>query len=443
MTQSGRLVRTIAREPAPQRDGLAGRVHERLVEDLDVRALDQLPAGERHAHVEAAVARVLAELAPAVAGVVRQDVITEVVDEILGFGPIQPLLDDPDITEIMVNGPSEVFYEREGMLYVSAVRFRDAEHIRRIADRITGPLGRRLDESSPMVDARLPDGSRVNVVLPPIAVHSPTITVRKFRTDRYDIEDLVSIGTVTREVAGFLRACVVSKVNIVISGGTGSGKTTFLNALSAFIPRQERVVTIEDPMEIRLRQPHVVTLEARPSAGEGGGEVTQRDLVRNALRMRPDRIIVGEVRSGEAFDMMQAMNTGHEGSITTVHSNSPRDALSRIENMVLMAGFELPALAIRQQMASALHLVVQISRMIDGTRRVTAVTEVVGLEGDIVAIQDVFKFADQALDRDGRVSGRLEPTGVRPRFADRFPAFGVSEDWIEPPSVGGAVGIAL
>ncbi|MEX2228216.1 MAG: CpaF family protein [Dehalococcoidia bacterium] len=443
MSDTGHLVRTIGREPAPQRDGLAGRVVERLVDDLDVRALDRLAPDERRAHVEGAVARVLAEIDPGVAGLLRQEVIAEVVDEVLGFGPIQPLLNDPDITEIMVNGPSEVFYEREGMLYVSAVRFRDAEHIRRIADRITGPLGRRLDESSPMVDARLPDGSRVNVVLPPVAVHSPTITIRKFRTDRYDVEDLVKIGTITREVAGFLRACVVSKVNIVISGGTGTGKTTFLNALSAFIPRQERVVTIEDPMEIRLRQPHVVTLEARPPAGEGRGEVTQRDLVRNALRMRPDRIIVGEVRSAEAFDMMQAMNTGHEGSVTTVHANSPRDALSRIENMVLMAGFELPALAIRQQMASALHMIVQISRMVDGTRRVTAVTEVVGLEGDIVAIQDVFKFTGQALDHDGRVTGRLEPTGVRPRFADRFRAFGVSEDWIEPPRIAAGVGVAL
>jgi pilus assembly protein CpaF len=240
----------------------------------------------------------------------------------------------------------------------------------------------------------------------------------------------------SREVAGFLRACVISKVNIVISGGTGTGKTTFMNALSSFIPRQERIVTIEDPIEIRLRQPHVVTLEARPPAGEGKREVTQRDLVRNALRMRPDRIIIGEVRGAEAFDMMQAMNTGHEGSITTVHANTPRDALSRIENMVMMAGFELPTQAIRQQMASALHLVVQISRMVDGTRRVTAVTEVVGLEGDVIAIQDVFAFAGQQLNAEGRVEGRLAPTGVRPRFADRFRVFGVSEEWIAPPAVG-------
>ncbi|MEX1023068.1 MAG: CpaF family protein [Dehalococcoidia bacterium] len=426
----------MSRPPDAGHDAIVARVHERLVEDLNVGALDALPEAERRSQVEAAVGRVLAEIGPGVAGLSRQEIVTEVVDEVLGFGPIQPLLDDPEVTEIMVNGPSEVFYERDGMLYVSSIRFRGPEHIRRIAERIAAPLGRRLDDSSPMVDARLPDGSRVNIVLPPVAVHSPTITIRKFRTDRFDIEDLVRIGTLSRDVAGFLRACVVSKVNLVISGGTGSGKTTFLNALSAFIPRQERIVTIEDPIEIRLRQPHVVALEARPAAGEGGREVSQRDLVRNALRMRPDRIIVGEVRSSEAFDMMQAMNTGHEGSITTVHANSSRDALSRVENMIMMAGFDLPNAAIRQQMASALHLIVQVSRMLDGTRRVTAVTEVVGLESDIIAIQDVFRMEDQSLDADGRVTGRLAPTGVRPRFADRFRAFGVSEEWIEPPKVG-------
>jgi pilus assembly protein CpaF len=437
MADSGRLLRTVAaREATPHREALAERVHARLIEDLDLQALDALAVSERRSRVEAAVGRVLADLDPTIAGMQRQEIVSDVVDEVLGFGPIQRLLDDQNVSEIMVNGPAEVFYEREGMLYVSSVRFRDAEHIRRIAERIVAPLGRRLDDSSPMVDARLPDGSRVNVVLPPVAVHSPTITIRKFRTDRFDIEDLIKIGTLPQEVAGFLRACVIAKVNIVISGGTGTGKTTFLNALSAFIPRQERVVTIEDPMEIRLRQPHVVTLEARPAAGEANREVTQRDLVRNALRMRPDRIIIGEVRGAEAFDMMQAMNTGHEGSITTVHANSPRDALSRIENMVMMAGFDLPTQAIRQQMASALHMVVQISRMVDGTRRVTAVTEVAGLEGDILAIQDVFEFQGRSLNAQGRVEGRLAPTGVRPKFVERFPIFGVSEDWITPPVVG-------
>ena len=442
MLQPGsRLIQSVGRAPDPSRDAIVERVHERLVEDLDVRALDSLPEGERKAHVEAAVGRVLAEIGPGVQGISRQDVVADVVDEILGFGPMQPLLDDPNVTEVMVNGPSEVFYERDGLIYASAIRFRSQGHIRRIAERIVAPLGRRLDESSPMVDARLPDGSRVNIVLPPVAVGSTTITVRKFRTDRFDIDDLVKIGTISREVAGFLRACVVSKVNIVISGGTGSGKTTFLNALSAFIPKQERIVTIEDPMEIHLRQPHVVALEARPAAGEGGTDVTQRDLVRNSLRMRPDRIIVGEVRSYEAFDMMQAMNTAHEGSITTVHANSPRDALSRIENMVMMAGFDLPTSAIRQQMASALHLVVQVSRMMDGSRRVTHITEVVGLEGDLVSIQDIFHMPDRSLDASGRFVGELVATGVRPRFADRFRAFGVSEEWIEPPQVH--VGVSL
>ncbi len=439
VTVGSDLVRTPLRSVEPSNEALIERVHERLVEDLNVRAMDALPDSQRRAQVEAATGRILGEVAPGLQGIARQEVLTDVVDEVLGFGPIQSLLNDPDVTEIMVNGPSEIFYEREGLLYASGVRFRGPDHVRRIAERIVAPLGRRLDESSPMVDARLPDGSRVNIVLPPIAVRSTTISIRKFRTDRFDVDDLVRIGTITQEVAGFLRACVVSKVNIVISGGTGSGKTTFLNALSAFIPKQERVVTIEDPMEIRLRQPHVVSLEARPAGGEGGADVTQRDLVRNSLRMRPDRIIVGEVRSSEAFDMLQAMNTGHEGSITTVHANTPRDALSRIENMVMMAGFDLPTSAIRQQMASALHMIVQVSRMMDGSRRVTHITEVVGLEGDLVSIQDVFRFADQSLDAEGRVTGRLVSTGVRPRFSERFPAFGISEQWVSPPTVGLAI----
>jgi pilus assembly protein CpaF len=329
----------------------------------------------------------------------------------------------------MVNSPSEIFFEKDGVLHQSPFRFRDNAHIMRVADRIVAPLGRRLDESSPMVDARLPDGSRVNIVIPPIAVKSPSISIRKFRTDRFDVDDLIRIGSLTEQVAGFLRAAVHSKVNVVISGGTGSGKTTLLNALSAFIPRQERIVTIEDPIEIQLRQPHVVSLEARPPTGESTTSVTQRDLVRNALRMRPDRIIVGEVRGSEAFDMLQAMNTGHEGSITTVHANTPRDALSRVENMVMMAGFDLSVRTIREQMASALHMIIQVSRLSDGSRRVMNVTEVVGMEGDVITVQDIFRFEGQRLNDHGKVEGQLVATGIRPAFADEFRKFGISEVW--------------
>jgi pilus assembly protein CpaF len=415
------------------RDELVIRVHDRILKDLDVRALDALSYEESHEHVRSAVTEVLGELAGNIAGVIKQEVVTAVVDEVLGYGPIQPLLDDPEISEVMVNGPDQVYYERSGVLYVSSVRFRDPEHIRRVADRIVGPLGRRLDEAQPMVDARLPDGSRVNIVIPPIALNSPTLTIRKFQTDRFDFDDLIRINSVTEQAAGFLRACVAAKLNIVISGGTGSGKTTLMNALSGFIPAQERIVTIEDPVEIQLRQPHVVTLEARPGGQEGAGQITQRELVKNSLRMRPDRIIVGEVRGDEAFDMMQAMNTGHEGSITTVHANTTRDSLSRIENMVMMAGFELPARAIREQIASAIHLIVQISRMIDGSRRITAITEIAGMEGEVIALQDIFKLVQDGLDEDGRVIGELKATGIRPHFTDRFEHYGVSEAWVRPP----------
>jgi pilus assembly protein CpaF len=434
-TSNGSL-RDVRLSATEEREALTARVHERLVEDLDVQTLDSLPAAQRRERAQAAVRSVLAEIAPTIAGLAKQELVDEVINELLGMGPLQTLLDDADVSEIMVNGPSAVYYERNGVLYVSPVKFRDGEHIRRIAERIVAPLGRHVDEASPMVDARLPDGSRVNIVLPPVSVHSPTITIRKFRSDRFDMDDLVRIGTVSAECAAFLRACVTAKVNIVVSGGTGSGKTTLLNALSAFIPAQERIVTIEDPMEIQLRQPHVVTLEARPNSIEGRGEIAQRDLVRNSLRMRPDRIIVGEVRGAEAFDMLQAMNTGHEGSITTVHANAPRDALSRIENMVMMAGFDLPVRAIREQMASALHLIVQIGRMADGSRRMTAITEVAGLEGDVVTLQDIFSLVDQHMTVEGKVEGELRATGIRPRFTDRFAAHGVSDTWLTPPPVG-------
>jgi len=333
-----------------------------------------------------------------------------------------------------VNAPDEVFYERDGVIYLSDVRFRDRVHIMRIIDRIIAPLGRRVDESSPYVDARLPDGSRVNVIIPPLVPKSPILTIRKFRPDKYTIEDLLGNDTLTEQLADFLQACVRLRLNTVISGGAGTGKTTLLNAVSGFIPSSERIVTIEDPIELKLQQSHVISMEARPPNIEGKNEVAQRDLFRNALRMRPDRIIVGEVRGAEAFDMMQAMNTGHEGSMTTVHANSTRDALARIENMILMAGLDLPIRAIREQMTAALHIMVHLSRFADGRRRVTAVSEITGMESQIVTMQDVFRFEQIGLDGDGRLTGILQPTGIMPTFVDRLTRSGITLD-LGVPSV--------
>ena len=406
-------------------DELKITLHQRLIEELDPAKLQGLePEQAREAVVVAARALISQEM-PGIVGSVRDDLVAAVADEVLGLGPIEGLINEPAVSEVMVNAPDEVFYEKEGRLYLSSVRFRDEAHIMRIIERIVAPLGRRVDESSPMVDARLPDGSRVNVILPPVAPKSPTITIRKFQADKMTIEDLIQLNTLTREVAEFLRACVLVRLNIIVSGGTGTGKTTMLNALSSFIPDTERIVTIEDPTELRLQQGHVVSLEARPASLEGRGEVTMRDLVRNSLRMRPDRIIVGEVRGPEAFDMMQAMNTGHEGSLGTVHANTPRDALARIENMILMAGLDLPMRAIREQIASAIHLVIQIARLADGTRRITKVSEISGMEGEVVTMQDLFSFEQTGVDSDGRVVGEFRPTGIRPSFASKFEIAGV------------------
>ena len=406
-------------------DELKITLHQRLIEELDPAKLRGLePERAREAVVVAARALISQEM-PGIVGSVRDDLVAAVADEVLGLGPLEGLINEPSVSEIMVNAPDEVFYEKEGRLYLSSVRFRDEAHIMRIIERIVAPLGRRVDESSPMVDARLPDGSRVNVILPPVAPKSPTITIRKFQADKMTIEDLIQLNSLTREVAEFLRACVLVRLNIIISGGTGTGKTTMLNALSSFIPDTERIVTIEDPTELRLQQGHVVSLEARPASLEGKGEVTMRDLVRNSLRMRPDRSIVGEVRGPEAFDMMQAMNTGHEGSLGTVHANTPRDALARIENMILMAGLDLPMRAIREQIASAIHLVIQIARLADGTRRITKVSEISGMEGEVVTMQDLFSFEQTGVDSDGRVVGEFRPTGIRPSFASKFEIAGV------------------
>ncbi|MGI5169998.1 CpaF family protein [Spirillospora sp. CA-253888] len=367
----------------------------------------------------------------------RARVVAEVTDEVLGHGPLEPLLRDPEVTEIMVNGPELIFVERAGRLTEIDARFADEAHLRRVIERIVSRVGRHVDEASPMVDARLPDGSRVNAVLGPVALDGPVLTIRKFAADPYSVDDLVSFGTLTPAVADLLSACVRGRLDMVISGGTGSGKTTTLNVLSGFIPAGERIVTIEDAAELQLRQRHVLRLESRPANTEGRGEITIRDLVRNALRMRPDRIVVGEVRDGAALDMLQAMNTGHDGSLTTVHANTPRDALSRLETMVLMAGVDLPARAIREQIASAVDVIVQVSRMKDGVRRVTHVSEVTGMEGDVVTLQDVFAFDYRAgIDERGRYRGGLVPTGLRPRFLEEIAKAGVTV----PPGMFGAGG---
>jgi pilus assembly protein CpaF len=402
------------------------QVHQRLIEELDETKIESLPPDETRETVEKAAREIMKEVAPSTVGLERDILVAHVADEVLGLGPIESMIVDPSISEIMVNAPDIVFFERDGVLCQSNARFRDHQHIMRIAERIVSPLGRRVDESSPYVDARLPDGSRVNIIIPPVASKSPTITIRKFRTDRYTMGDLMASGTVTPELSEFFNALVKGRLNVVISGGTGTGKTTLLNALSAYLPATERIVTIEDPAELKLQQIHVVTLEARPPNLENKHEISQRDLVRNALRMRPDRIIVGEVRGSEAFDMMQAMNTGHEGSLTTVHSNSPRDALMRIENMILMAGFDLPVRAIREQMASALHVVIQIARFVDGSRKVISVSEISGMEGQIVTMQELFRFVGQGVDAEGRVHGEIRPTGIQPRFVSRLAEMGVT-----------------
>ncbi len=401
------------------------QLHQRLIRDLDDVAMRSLAPDVRREMVERAVRTLAAEHFPNLVGDTKEETISHVVDEVVGLGPIEPLMRDPSVSEVMVNGPTEIYYERDGVIYESTVRFADENHVHRIIDRIVSAIGRHVDEASPMVDARLPDGSRVNVIIPPLAPKSPVITIRKFRADRLTIADLVAIGSLTDNLASMLGGCVKAKLNIVVSGGTGSGKTTLLNALSAYLSDNERIVTIEDPLEMRLQQRHVIPLESRPPSLEGRGEVTQRDLVRNALRMRPDRIVVGEVRGPEAFDMLQAMNTGHEGSLTTVHANSPRDALSRIEQMVLMSGFELPVTAIREQISSALHLVIQLARLSDGTRRVVNVTEISGMEGHLVTLQDIFVFRQTGIDSSGKVLGELKPTGIRPQFADRLRTFGI------------------
>jgi pilus assembly protein CpaF len=354
----------------------------------------------------------------------RKQVIHDILDELTGYGPIQPLLDDPDISEVMVNGPKKVFIEKSGRLTKSSVTFDDDDHVLRVIDRIILPLGRRVDADTPTVDARLPDGSRVNAVIRPVSIDGPSITIRKFKKDKLSIQQLIDFGSLNSQMAEFIRACVLAHLNIVISGGTGSGKTTLLNVLSSFIPEEERIITIEDAAELQLQQEHVLRMETKVANTDGKGAVSIRDLVRNSLRMRPDRIVVGECRGGEALDMLQAMNTGHDGSLTTLHANSPRDAISRMETMVLMAGMDLPLKVVRQQISSAVDLIIQQTRLKDGSRKVTAITEVVGMEGDIVVLTDIFKFEQTGIGPNGKILGELKATGIRPIFSPRLEAAG-------------------
>jgi pilus assembly protein CpaF len=408
------------------------RVQNRLIAELDPR-MDLGNADEVRRTVEETFAAVLEAEGISLTRVERLRLFEAISAEILGFGPIEPLLKEPSVSEIMINGPKQVYVERSGKLELADVEFNDDEHVMRVIDRIVSPLGRRIDESSPTVDARLPDGSRVNAVIPPIALNGPTVTIRKFSKDPFTVEDLIRFGTFTAEMATFLKACVEARLNIVVSGGTGSGKTTMLNVLSSFIPDDERIVTIENAAELQLRQDHVVRLESRPPNIEGKGEVTIRDLVINSLRMRPERIVVGECRGGEALDMLQAMNTGHDGSMTTAHANSPRDTLSRLETMCLMAGMDLPVRAIREQIASAVDLIVQQDRLKDGTRKITNVTEVQGMEGDVIVLQDIFTFQQTGVE-NGKIVGRMKPTGIRPKFIHRFEVHNI----YLPPNIFGA-----
>lgn len=405
----------------PDLEKLRGYLTQQIIRYLEEH---DLPQDKRKEAVQQLLEQAFAQTKLALPRGEKAALFREISNDLLGYGPIQPLLDDPDVSEVMVNGPRHVFVERKGKVERAAVTFQDNAHVLRVIDRIVLPLGRRVDPDNPTVDARLPDGSRVNAVVPPVAIDGPSLTIRKFATERLGVADLIKFGSITEPMAKFLEACVKAHLNIVISGGTGSGKTTLLNIMSSFIPDTERIVTIEDAAELQLQQEHVVRLETKPANVDGKGGMDIRGLVRNSLRMRPDRIVVGEVRGGEAFDMLQAMNTGHDGSLTTLHSNAPRDALARIETMVLMAGMDLPIKVVRQQVASAVDLIVQQSRLTDGSRKVTYVTEVGGMEGDTVILTDVFRFEQTGVSAEGKVQGELRATGIRPMFMNRLKAAG-------------------
>ncbi len=402
---------------------LKTRVQNRLLAEMDP-GMDISKTAEVRKTIQSLYEQILVEDSIVLSRQEKHRLFEQIVAEIIGFGPLQPLLEDESVTEVMVNGPKNIYVERKGKIVRVPIAFESDEHVMRIIDRIVAPLGRRIDESSPTVDARLPDGSRVNAVIPPISLVGPTLTIRVFSKTPFTVQDLINFGSITPEAVQFLKACVEARLNVVVSGGTGSGKTTLLNVLSGFIPGDERIVTIENAAELQLRQEHVVTLESRPPNIEGRGEVTIQNLVVNSLRMRPDRIVVGEIRDGAALDMLQAMNTGHDGSMTTAHSNGPRDTISRIETMTMMAGYDLPVRAIREQISSAVDVIVHSDRLRDGARKVTSVTEVAGMEGDVVTLTDLFVFEQSGFE-DGKVIGRMRPTGLRPKFMDKIEAAGI------------------
>jgi pilus assembly protein CpaF len=427
---SSRMSSLSARRVAPPSSsggalpGLKARVQNKLLAELDP-SMDVSQTAEVRQTIEELFENILADERIVLSRPERRRLFEQIVAEILGLGPIEPLLADTSITEIMVNGAKQIYVERTGKIFREPATFESDDHLMRIIDRIVAPLGRRIDESSPYVDARLPDGSRVNAIIPPISLVGPTLTIRRFARDPITADQLIDWGTITPEAIEFLKACVIARINMVISGGTGSGKTTMLNIISQYIPGDERIITIENAAELQLRQEHVITLESRPPNIEGRGEVTIQNLVVNSLRMRPDRIIVGEIREKEALDMLQAMNTGHEGSMTTAHSNSPRDTLARIETMTLMSGVELPIRAIREQISSALELVVHLERLRDGTRKLTHIAEIQGMEGDVITMTDIFVFEQTGFE-DGKIIGRLRPTGLRPKFIDKIEASGIN-----------------
>jgi pilus assembly protein CpaF len=404
---------------------LKSSIHRKLIDRLDLSSVAEISPEQLSGIIKTVVEGLIAAEGIPLTRAERERLVVEIQHETLGLGPLEPLLQDPEISDIMVNGAGKVYIEKQGKIHRTEVTFKDDDHLMTIIERIVSKVGRRVDESTPLVDARLPDGSRVNVIIPPLALDGPALSIRRFGIDPLKMENLVANRSLTEEMAKVFDAMVRARLNILVSGGTGAGKTTLLNILSSSVPDDERIVTIEDSAELILQQEHVVRLETRPANIEGKGTVSQRDLVRNALRMRPDRIILGEVRGGEALDMLQAMNTGHDGSISTVHANSPRDALARIETMVLMAGFELPPKAIREQVSSALNVIIQVARLSDGTRKIVKVTEITGMEGDVVVMQDIFVFEKQGLDPEGKVIGQYRATGVRPKFLDTIHTAGI------------------
>ncbi|MGB6564123.1 MAG: TadA family conjugal transfer-associated ATPase [Candidatus Binataceae bacterium] len=419
------------RERSAMADGfqqLKLAVHNRLFETLDVSRLESLEANMASQKVTTAISEILDEEGRLLTDADRARLIEEIKNELLGLGPLEPLLWDDEITDILVNGPSQVYVERGGKLYLTDVSFQDDQHLMLIIDRIVSQVGRRVDEASPMVDARLPDGSRINAIIPPLALDGPALSIRRFGKRRYSVDDLVAKDSITPDMVEFVRAIIRARLNVLVCGGTGSGKTTMLNCISAFIPVDERVVTIEDSAELVLQQPHVVRLETRPPNVEGKGEVTARELVRNTLRMRPDRIIVGEVRGSEVFDMLQAMSTGHDGSLCTIHANTPRDSMGRLEMMMLLAGWSIPQRAMRQQIASALNVIVHVSRLSDGTRKVMRISELVGMEGDMIMMQDLYEFHRTGVNAQGKVLGQYRKTGIRSAYKDRIEAYGYTMD---------------